>query len=366
MDTFARAILDWYENFGRKELPWQVDPSPYRVWISEIMLQQTQVATVIPYFTRFVKRFPDVECLAVASQDEVLHLWSGLGYYTRGRNLHRAAQMIRNDYGGAIPGDMKSLRALPGIGRSTAGAILALSLGKREPILDGNVRRVLTRYHAVEGWPGKAAVRKRLWTLADDHTPAADVDRYTQAIMDLGATVCTRRQPACERCPVKQDCRALAQGCPESYPESRPLQGRPIQATIMLVLINRSGHVFLERRPQHGIWAGLWGFPEITTAAEAADWCRENIGCDVERVTEQSAFRHTFSHYHLDITPVTVTVPAGSDRVTEGADQIWYDRFDPQQIGLATPVQRLLAELGSIQDGRLQAADRNTDEMACV
>ncbi|MEJ2095511.1 MAG: A/G-specific adenine glycosylase, partial [Gammaproteobacteria bacterium] len=228
-DKLARKLLAWFENHGRHDLPWQENPTPYRVWVSEIMLQQTQVKTVIPYYQRFMTRFPDVACLARAGQDEVLHVWTGLGYYARARNLHRAAKEITQSHHGHFPETLVGLMALPGIGRSTAGAILSLAMGQRAVILDGNVKRVLARYHAVSGWPGKVAVQNQLWALADDHTPAKRVTEYTQAIMDLGATICIRRDPRCESCPLKDSCLACAQGKPNDYPSSRAAKSKPVR-----------------------------------------------------------------------------------------------------------------------------------------
>ena len=221
-EAFATALLTWFDKHGRKNLPWQIDPTPYRVWVSEIMLQQTQVATVIGYYQRFMQRFPDIKILGRANADDVLHLWSGLGYYARGRNLHHSAQIICSDHGGVLPEDVDLLQTLPGIGRSTAGAILALACGQRHAILDGNVKRVLCRYHAVEGWPGKTLVSRELWSLAERHTPHARVDDYTQAIMDLGATVCTRTRPQCERCPVNNDCVTNRDSRQSAFPIRKP------------------------------------------------------------------------------------------------------------------------------------------------
>ena len=362
MNEFAAALLAWHKINGRQDLPWQTNPTPYRVWVSEIMLQQTQVATVAPFFERFIDRFPDVQSLAVADPDEVLHLWSGLGYYARARNLHRAAIVIHEKHDGTFPEKFAEVQSLPGIGRSTAGAILALSANKRYPILDGNVKRVLTRYHAVAGWPGTSAVENALWELADGHTPHVLVARYTQAIMDLGATVCTRSRPACAACPLKQTCRARMMNCQARFPEAKPGRDKPVRATRMLMLTNVSGRVLLERRPQHGIWGGLWSFPEFEATSEVHEWCRLHMGCDLTSVTEHQAFRHTFSHFHLEITPVSAMVASEPDRVTDGDKRIWVDARQPARVGLAAPVQRMLAELGSAEIRRPQAADRSEVE----
>ncbi len=347
MSEFATALLAWHETNGRPGLPWQTNPSPYRVWVSEIMLQQTQVATVAPYFDRFMDRFPNVKSLAAADLDEVLHLWSGLGYYARARNLHRAANVIHEKYDDTFPKEFAEVQSLPGIGRSTAGAILALSANKRCPILDGNVKRVLARYHAVAGWPGTSAVENTLWELAEAHTPHLSVARYTQAIMDLGATVCTRSRPDCVACPLEQTCRARIMNCQAHFPEAKPGRDKPVRATRMLLLSNRSGQVLLERRPPQGIWGGLWSFPEFETAGEIDEWCRVNMGRSLTSVTEHKAFRHTFSHYHLDITPVSAKLAGEPSRIADGDNRIWIDVGQPARVGLAAPVTKLLSELCS-------------------
>ena len=261
---FARALLAWFDRHGRHDLPWQRDPTPYRVWVSEIMLQQTRVAAVIPYFERFTARFPDVDALAGAGLDEVLGLWSGLGYYARGRNLHAAARAVCANHGGRFPDTLEELVALPGIGRSTAGAILALAFGRRQPILDGNAKRVLARYHAVAGWPGESRVGARLWSLAERLTPCRRVGDYTQAIMDLGATLCTRTRPTCLLCPLADGCRAHALGDPVRFPAPRPKRAYPTREKLLVVMRDAGGRVLVERRPPSGIWGGLWSFPEAS------------------------------------------------------------------------------------------------------
>ena len=276
-DPFSTQLLAWFARHGRKDLPWQSDPSPYRVWVSEIMLQQTQVATVIPYYQTFMTRFPDVRRLAAAPLDEVLHLWSGLGYYARARNLHRAASLICSEHQGDVPSDLAALEALPGIGRSTAGAILALSAGQRHPILDGNVKRVLSRVYRVEGWYGHGEVARQLWELAERHTPKTQVAAYTQAIMDLGATLCTRGKPACARCPLQDQCAAYRDDCVGAYPASRPRRTLPVRESRVLLLCNAAGEVLLQRRPPVGIWGGLWSFPEVPADEDARQWCRTKL-----------------------------------------------------------------------------------------
>ncbi|MDX1432227.1 MAG: A/G-specific adenine glycosylase [Gammaproteobacteria bacterium] len=350
--SFGARLLEWYDAHGRRDLPWQHPPTPYRVWVSEIMLQQTQVQAVIPYFQRFMQRFADVHALAAAPVDEVLHLWSGLGYYARARNLHRAAAVVVAEHGGELPTTLQELIALPGIGRSTAAAILALSHGDHHAILDGNVKRVLCRYHAIEGWPGTGSVSRRLWAIAEAHTPDDRVAAYTQAIMDLGATVCTRSQPACGDCPVNGDCLALAEGRESELPTPRPRKAKPIRETIFVIVRDPRGRVLLERRPPAGVWGGLWSFPECDPGTEITAWCLENLGLSVHPFAELEPLRHTFSHFRLDITPTLVDVDGGPSAVgvRDDVDRQWYDQSHAERIGLAAPVTRLLEELRSLVD----------------
>lgn len=350
---FARRLLGWYADHGRHDLPWQHPREPYRVWISEIMLQQTQVATVIPYFERFMQRFPDVCSLAGAELDDVLHLWTGLGYYARARNLHRAALQIRDLHAGVFPLDYEAVASLPGIGRSTASAILAQAAGQRHAILDGNVKRVLTRFHAVAGWPGRREVEQRLWTLAEAHTPARDCAAYTQAIMDLGATVCRRRRPDCAACPVSAGCRAHALGRQEAFPEPRPRRELPVRSTTMLLITDSEKRVLLERRPPTGIWGGLWSLPECPAETEPREWGHSRLGLYLQEFTAWPVMRHTFSHFHLDIRPLHTHAEArGPLRVMEGDGLVWYNTRRPDARGLPAPVEHLL--------NRLDEADTDT------
>jgi len=341
---FSQRLLAWFERHGRHDLPWQQDPNPYRVWVSEIMLQQTQVSTVIPYYQRFMARFPDVASLAEAPLDEVLHHWSGLGYYARARNLHKTAGVICARHGACFPVDIDALQALPGIGRSTAGAILALACGQRQSILDGNVKRVLARHRAVEGWSGEAAVLRGLWQLAEAYTPSERVAEYTQAIMDLGATVCTRSRPACGLCPVAGDCRGRLEGRTGDLPAPRPKRAQPLRETCMLMVTSPQG-VLLERRPTRGLWGGLWGFPEVEAGEAALVWCRSHLGVEPQRVEAWNPFIHTFTHFRLRITPLWVALqdPAGS--VMEGEGRVWYNSRTSSGLGLAAPVAQLLEKL---------------------
>ncbi len=346
-EALGAPLLAWFDRAGRKDLPWQTQPSPYRVWVSEIMLQQTQVGTVTPYYLRFMERFPDVHGLAAASLDEVLHLWTGLGYYARARNLHRAAHLICERHQGELPHDIDLLMQLPGIGRSTAGAILALAHNARHAILDGNVRRVLARLHAVEGWPGAPAVEKKLWALAETHLPVTRLRDYTQALMDLGATVCTRSRPACPCCPLRPHCIAHAQQRESDYPALKPRVALPVRNTTLLMLRNSAGAVLLVQRPPAGVWGGLWSLPECThrTAPAIQRWCRHALGLVTGQVERWPALRHSFSHFHLDILPVLAEVAPHRSAVMEQAPVVWYNINQPDVRGLAAPVKRLLLEL---------------------
>jgi len=343
-------LLAWFAREGRKNLPWQRDPTPYRVWVSEIMLQQTQVATVVPYFERFMQRFPDVATLAAADVDEVLHLWSGLGYYARARNLHEAARVIVREHGGEIPREIAVLQRLPGIGRSTAGAILALSLQQHHPILDGNVRRVLARCFAVEGWPGERAVDARLWELSAACTPVDGVHHYTQAVMDLGATVCTRTKPACDRCPLQEICLAHARGLQDQLPTPRPARGeRRVEKTCMLMLVAEDGSVLLARRPSRGLWGGLHGLPEFAENESAAAWVTQWFGVADPQFEELPALRHSFTHFDLDIVPLRLRVGASASSVAEEG-YVWYNSRAPAKLGLAAPVAALIREHAGAAD----------------
>ncbi len=342
---FASRVLNWFDRHGRKDLPWQQPRDPYRVWVSEIMLQQTQVATVIPYFERFMSHFPDLETLASAPIDQVLHHWSGLGYYARARNLHRCAQILSHQHAGEFPQKVDELETLPGIGRSTAGAIRSLGHGKPAPILDGNVKRVLARYFAIEGWTGSSAVQKRLWSLSQSLTPKRRCDDYNQAMMDLGALLCGRRRPACGECPLEDGCRARQQGNPEAYPEAKPRKGLPLKTTRMVILADRQGRILLQRRPPSGIWGGLWSLPECPPETTVAQWCRERMGFEIERPHSLPVRRHTFSHFRLDIEPVRARIKNPKRRVMDGEEWVWYNLSQPDNRGLAAPIARILQEL---------------------
>ncbi|MCK9468789.1 MAG: A/G-specific adenine glycosylase [Porticoccaceae bacterium] len=339
---FATRLLDWFDVHGRKDLPWQQDITPYRVWLSEIMLQQTQVTTVIPYFQRFTAELPTVEDLAAAPVDRVLHLWTGLGYYARARNLHRAAAIVANELGGHFPDSVEGLAQLPGIGLSTAGAIVSIAFGKRAPILDGNVKRVLARHRAIAGWPGSSAVQDNLWAISEEITPHKRTADYTQAIMDLGATLCTRSRPRCDDCPVHADCQALADNNIAAYPGRKPRKTLPVKTTLLLVFSDAAGRVLLEQRPPTGIWGGLWSFPEASEHAEISH-VATRLGLRIGNIHNAPVRRHTFSHYHLDYTPVYIHARC-TGRI--GAESnLWADPSTPGDIGLPAPVAAMLEAL---------------------
>jgi A/G-specific adenine glycosylase len=349
---FSTRLLAWFALHGRHNLPWQFDPSPYRVWVSEVMLQQTQVVSVIPYYERFMARFPDVRSLAAAPLDEVLHLWTGLGYYARARNLKACAQAIVSIHDGEFPHELEALMALPGIGRSTAGAILALSQGQRQPILDGNVKRVLARVFGIAGDPSSSAISAALWAQSDVCTPGSNVAAYTQAIMDLGATICTRARPACARCPVNDDCIAARQGRQAELPGKKPKRTRPSrQATLLIAhtATNGSTAVLVERRPSAGLWGGLWSPPQFNSEQDALDWCRKEIGETVSAPQVLPPIDHAFTHFDLRLNPVTVRCQPKA-AVAEGADRLWYPIERPPRIGLPQPIRRLFERLRAGND----------------
>lgn len=345
--SFSDDLLRWFEVAGRKHLPWQQQRTPYRVWISEIMLQQTQVSTVIPYYERFMQHFPDVQALAAAPLDEVLHLWTGLGYYARARNLHKAAQQVANDHHGEFPHTHAEVMALPGIGRSTASAILALSRDERHAILDGNVKRVLTRHYAIDGYPGLRDVEARLWALAEVNTPTNRVADYTQAIMDLGATLCVRAKPRCGDCPVRTSCLALAQQRQSELPAAKPRQQRPQRSAKVLVALDPHGRVLLEQRQAAGLWGGLWVCPQFDDEASMQQWTRQRWP-----LLEDPAWQrlpdidHAFTHFDLCLQPALLTLPANqAASVADEGRLRWYDPARPDRIGLAKPVLSILATL---------------------
>jgi A/G-specific adenine glycosylase len=345
MKTFASRLLLWFDTDGRHDLPWQHPRTPYRVWLSEIMLQQTQVQTVIPYYTRFLDALPTLPDLAAAESDHVLALWAGLGYYARARNLHRAAQVCVAEHGGDLPREFEKLAALPGIGRSTAGAILAQAHGDRYAILDGNVKRTLARFHGIAGYPGSGPVEKKMWQMAEDHLPEERLADYTQAIMDFGATLCTRHDPACVLCPLQDDCVARIEGRVEQLPEAKPGKPLPERRTLMLLVRDAEGRVLLARRPPTGVWSGLWSLPEAGDHDEARAFLSRHTDADFDAAQVLPLIEHTFSHYRLHIEPMSWRVPAARDAVGDTPDLRWqpFDRM--AELGLPAPVKKLLGNL---------------------
>lgn len=342
-----KLVLNWFDYHGRKSLPWQQDKSPYRVYVSEIMLQQTQVATVIPYYERFMAQFPDVFSLANAEEDSVLYLWTGLGYYNRARNLHKTAKIIAKDYLGIFPCDLDILQSLPGIGRSTAGAIMAIAFEKKAAILDGNVKRVLTRLYGITEWPGEKATHAYLWTLAEELTPDQRVADYTQAMMDIGATLCKRGQPNCLECPLQENCLAFKQGLTQSIPGSKPKKTSPLRITTFL-LLKQGNQILLQKRPKAGIWAGLWSLPEITGKAssqQVREFCQKNLRCTIQKTTDIPSFIHVFSHFRLEVNPVLIEIQKTKLKLLEANQEIWYNLEQPARVGLPAPIKALLERI---------------------
>lgn len=343
MQDFARRLIAWQRTHGRHGLPWQGTRDAYRIWLSEIMLQQTQVATVIPYYERFLARFPDVRSLAEAPVESVMELWSGLGYYARARNLHRCARAVVERHGGAFPTDAGGIAALPGIGRSTAAAIAAFAFGRRAAILDGNVKRVLARAFGVEGFPGDKAVEGRLWQLAESLLPPAEVETYTQALMDLGAMVCTRSRPACGACPLAACCVALAEGRVAALPAPRPARAVPRRSARYLVL--RHGNaVLLERRPPSGIWGGLLCLPELAPDADPQAVAAGRYGCAVAHWQPLPSLAHAFTHFRLTLEPLLGELPRRPQAATEPGLQ-WLPLEALAEGALPTPIRRILQRL---------------------
>jgi len=339
--SFAPRIIRWQQRHGRHTLPWQDTRDPYRIWLSEIMLQQTQVATVIPYFERFVARFPNLPALAAAHEDAVLALWSGLGYYSRARNLHAAARAIVAHHDGKFPPIPDAIAQLPGVGRSTAAAIAALAFGQPCAILDGNVKRVLARHGGIAGWPGEKKVETALWQLAESHLPRTAIEAYTQGMMDLGALVCTRSQPACSACPISTDCIACTQHRTIELPTPRPKKTLPEKQVQMLLLLDR-GELMLEKRPSHGIWGGLWSLPELPSDCDPAAHCRDRFGFTTLAQQVLPRFSHSFTHFRLHIQPIQVQL---APRQASLPGQIWLPPADALNAALPTPVRKLVALL---------------------
>lgn len=338
---FVYPLLQWFKAHGRYDLPWQTQPTPYRIWISEIMLQQTQVATVRSYFNRFMQAFPEVQSLALADLDTVLCSWAGLGYYARGRNVHHAAQIIRDKYAGKLPANNEQLMALPGIGRSTAGAIMALAFKQRYAILDGNVKRVLSRFYAINGRQNDALVIKRLWQLAEDNTPEKNVAEYTQAIMDLGAMICKRSMPLCDCCPVAQACVAKQLQQQDQYPQQRAKKTLPLRKIIFLLLQNDSGEFLLQRRHPTGVWGGLWCFLECVPDDDITTKVLNETGYSARIIRRMSVIRHTLTHFKMDILPIHMRV-IHCKTIKQSQNQQWYLSKDALKSAIPVPVKKLL------------------------
>ncbi len=342
--NFQKKLLAWFDKHGRKTLPWQQNKTPYRVWVSEVMLQQTQVSTVIAYFERFMQHFPTVESLAKAPEDAVLHLWTGLGYYSRARNLHRSAKKIVDEFAGVFPDTLDDLQQLPGIGRSTAGAILAIAFHEKATILDGNVKRVLTRFLGITEWPGEKLSLEKLWRTAESLTPEKRIADYTQAMMDLGAMICVRGKPLCAMCPLEKNCIARTAGIEKNLPQSKPKKRIPVKQATLLILQYKQT-IFLQKRPALGIWGGLWSLPELTGFAAnemITIYCAEHFKLRLQQMKTGEIFRHTFTHYHLDILPVFIALQTKPIKMKENDQQIWYNRHASPMVGLPAPVKKIL------------------------
>jgi len=339
--SFARKVLGWYRRYGRHELPWQKQ-NAYRVWLSEIMLQQTQVSTVVPYYRQFIERFPNIKTLADASIDEVLQHWQGLGYYARARNLHKAAQMIREQHKGRFPKTIAEVEALPGIGRSTAGAILSFAYGQSWPILDGNVKRVLARCFRVPGWYGQSDTMKQLWYLAESVTPAEDTAEFNQGMMDIGSMLCVKSNPKCEACPLKTMCASYRHHSQALYPQRKPKRAKPRKQTLML-LHRCDEQVLLWRRPPSGIWGGLWSLPEVDHNSAIELWQQSFLGLSqAPAKIQQHVMRHQFTHYSLDISVAIIEMEQLPLRISDQDNYAWVDAGDIASHGLPTPVRKLL------------------------
>lgn len=353
MAVFASAVIAWQKQHGRHDLPWQNTTNPYAIWVSEIMLQQTQVAAVIGYYAKFMHRFPSIESLAIASQEEVLQHWSGLGYYSRARNLHAAAQKIVDDFGGVFPTQFDDILNLPGIGRSTAAAISTFALNTPQPILDGNVKRVFARHFNIAGWPSAAIVMQQLWIIAERENPqginqTVSAIAYTQGLMDLGATLCTRTKPKCSACPINTSCVALKLDLVKTLPTPKPPKALPERRTTMLVIINQN-KVLLEKRPQTGVWGGLWSLPEIEMHEIASEVAQSRLGLEVEATKPLAILNHAFTHFKLAITPQPLMLVKQTLQARP-TNMIWLPINDAIRAAIPTPVRKILQSFGVKQD----------------
>jgi A/G-specific adenine glycosylase len=358
-NSFSTRLIRWQREHGRHHLPWQNTRDAYPIWLSEIMLQQTQVGTVIPYYLRFLQCFPDIQSLASASLDEVMVQWSGLGYYSRARNLHKAAQRIVGEHGGIFPEEIDIIRQLPGIGRSTAAAIAVFAFGKRAAILDGNVKRILSRYFGIEGYPGEKQVEAQLWQKAEallpkrDESPIErDIEDYTQALMDLGATICIRARPKCGSCPLRLECIAFRGNRLDSLPTPRPRKILPERETALLLVVAQ-GKILLEKRPSAGIWGALWSLPEMRMNENVIEYCLR-FGINVQPMSQMEPFTHTFTHFRLRIYPLILQVISGSldhlslQALSElGNHCVWMMPEDGLKAAIPSPVRKVLLQYTS-------------------
>lgn len=339
--SISGRLLIWFDRHGRHNLPWQSKPvNPYHVWLSEIMLQQTQVATVVGYFNAFTLAFPTIVSLADASEDQVLSKWAGLGYYARARNLHKSAKLMCERHNAQVPNDKDALLALPGIGLSTAGAILSLAFNQTHAILDGNVKRVLSRYHQVQGHYGQSQTINKLWQLAKRHTPENRNDDYTQAIMDLGATVCVRSEPKCDQCPIQADCLANQNNAQKIYPQSKPKKHKPTKSLVMLIFQNKAGDVHLKKRPNKGVWSGLWSFIECKPDSQSIKKTIREYTSKKYNIRRMDLIKHSFTHYHLNIQPIIVSTPQATIK-----NNMDFFAIDSNDLGVPSPVAKIIARL---------------------
>ncbi|MDP3087856.1 MAG: A/G-specific adenine glycosylase [Methylotenera sp.] len=347
MYDFSNRLITWQNIHGRHDLPWQTKsnqaPDPYAIWVSEIMLQQTQVAAVIGYYSKFMQRFPNISSLANATQDEVLQHWSGLGYYSRARNLHNAAVTIMHDYNGQFPQNFDAIQALSGIGRSTAAAIASFAFNQVQTILDGNVKRVLARHFLVEGWPSSPKVEKKLWGLAEKLLPEHGMVAYTQGLMDLGATICTRSKPKCSQCPISNSCEAYLQNRVHNLPTPKPRKTIPEKQTIMLILMH-DDKFLLEKRPPAGIWGSLWSFPETDTTLDLASLAHRLFNVVAEVLEPLPKFSHAFTHYKLHIQPQPLQVIKLLPHINENR-YVWLNINDALDAAIPTPIRKILQSM---------------------
>jgi A/G-specific adenine glycosylase len=344
-ESFARRLIAWQRRSGRHDLPWQNTRDPYLIWLSEIMLQQTQVSTVIPYYSRFVSRFPNIAALAAAHEDDVLAHWSGLGYYARARNLKRATARIVTDFNGVFPADFDAIRRLPGVGRSTAGAISVFAFGAKRAILDGNVKRVLCRAFGVTGFPGEKKIEHELWRKAESLLPGQDVETYTQALMDVGAMVCTRTLPKCRACPLNVECIAYNSSRTLELPSPRSRSKLREKQAQWLIVFSR-GQVLLEKRPPTGVWGSLWCFPELPQDADAEIWCAQHYGKASACRENIAPFQHAFTHFKLTITPRVLRLNKVNMRARQPRG-VWLDVVDAIGAAVPAPVRQVLKTLAN-------------------